>query len=169
MAKDFADLQDAARKLADIVTVKPDLIISIQPNGALIAQMVATKFGCRLTAANIDRANINDPESVELDLSNLESSIEVLVIDDAVETGQAAMAVGIALRTRGFTNLSLAVPICPRESAYQLGQVYSRIDSLVRPMARRSLTWHYDVTPSTTEDDAQAIIDAYNKEYEQTR
>ena len=169
MSKDFADLRDAAQKLAEIVTLKPDLIVSIQPNGALIAEIIATKFGCPLIAAIIDRTNISDQTSVELRLENIEPSSTILVIDDAVETGQAAMAVGIALRTRGITNLSLAVPVCPRDSAYQLGQVYSRIDALLRPMARRSLTWHYDITPATTNDEAQAIIDAYTKSYEQTR
>ena len=169
MSKDFADLADAASKLAAIVTIKPDLVISIQPNGALIAQFIATKFGIPLSAAIIDRSNINDPASVDLSLDDVDSSVSVLVVDDAVETGQAAMAVGIALRTRGFTNLSLAVPICPRESAYQLGQIYSRIDAVVKPMARRSLTWHYDLTPATTDAEAQAIIETYQQGNDQTR
>ena len=169
MSKDFADLADAAKKLALLVTSRPDLVISIQPNGAHIAQIMATKFGCSLAAAVVDRTKIEDPASVELALNNSDLSISILVVDDAVETGQAALAVGNALRKMGFTNLSLAVPICPRESAYQLGQVYGRIDSVVRPMARRSLTWHYDQTPATTDAEAAAIIDEYQKFHKQTR
>ena len=164
MAKDFIDLADAAHQLAEVLHDSPDFVVSIQPNGAVIAQVLASKFGCHIVEAVLDSENISSTDAVSINLEGVEPTSRLLVVDDAVETGQAAWAVASKLRSLGFTDLHLAVPICPRQSAYQLGEVYSTISAVVRPLAKRSLTWHYEQTPATSMDLAHSIVESHNKD-----
>ncbi|MBI1350114.1 MAG: hypothetical protein GC156_03250 [Actinomycetales bacterium] len=67
----------------------------------------------------------------------------VVVLDDGVETGTAARAAASALREAGAAALVLAVPVCPREALADLQHRYDAVVAVVRPLARRALTWHY--------------------------
>ncbi len=78
----------------------------------------------------------------------------VVVIDDGVETGTAARAAASALRESGVESLLLAVPVCPREALADLQHRYDQVVAVVRPLARRSLAWHY--ADFDTIDDAAA-------------
>ena len=66
-----------------------------------------------------------------------------MVVDRGVETGQSALLAAVALREAGFTELVLAVPVCPRQTEVDLVSEYAEIVAVHRPLARRSLQWHY--------------------------
>ncbi|MEY2634479.1 MAG: Phosphoribosyl transferase domain [Actinomycetota bacterium] len=163
MKKDFVDVHDAAVRLAAIVEVAPDCVVSIQPNGAVIARELAAKFERPIIEAFINKELIHTADAVEISIEGVAADQHILVIDDAVETGQAAMAVALTLKTLGFENIHLAVPVCPRQSEYQLNQIYRTITAVVRPLAKRSLTWHYEQIPATSAEDAHAIVTAHNQ------
>ena len=86
-----------------------------------------------------------DDDGVRVDLAGVDvEGRDVVVIDDGVETGTAAMVAGAALRAAGATGLVLAVPVCPRDSEAALRMRYDDVIAVTRPLVRRSLRWHYD-------------------------
>ncbi len=68
----------------------------------------------------------------------------VVVVDDGVETGTAGRRAALPCARRGATAVVLAVPVCPRESEAQLRARYDDVIAVTKPLARRSLRWHYD-------------------------
>lgn len=140
----FADLADGGRRLAAILPdglVERSLLVRIGQGGLVTGAAVADALGVEVLAVPTMRAD----DGVHVDVSGIDvAGREVLVIDDGVETGTAAMVAASALREAGAVGLVLAVPVCPRESEVSLRLRYDDVIAVTRPLVRRSLRWHYD-------------------------
>ena len=140
----FVDLADGGRRLAAIlpdVLVERSLLVRIGAGGQVTGAAVAEALGIDVVAVPTER----DDDGVHVDLSGIDvQGREVVVIDDGVETGTAAMVAGAALREAGAVALVLAVPVCPRGSEASLRMRYDDVIAGTRPLVRRSLRWHYD-------------------------
>jgi len=139
----FADLADAGRRLGELLTpevVADAVVLAVPPGGVVVGAAVAAALGLDVVAlvATRDEAGVSVEVPVEV------SGRRVVVIDDGVETGTAARAVLAALRRAGAAYVVLAVPICPREAEADLRHRYDEVIAVTRPLARRSLRWHYD-------------------------
>jgi predicted phosphoribosyltransferase len=140
----FVDLADGGRRLAAILPdalVERSLLVCIGAGGQVTGAAVAEALGVEVVPVPTRR----DDDGVHVDLSGVDvEGRYVLVIDDGVETGTAAMVAGGAIRESGAVGLVLAVPVCPRDSEASLRMRYDDVIAVTRPLARRSLRWHYD-------------------------
>ena len=134
---DFRDLVDGGQRLAKQVGHLHGHVVGIEPNGGPAAQAVAHALGT--TVSYVRRVNEGDAFEINATISG-----PAVVCDCGVETGRAAVTLGRQLRDMGVNPLVLAVPVCPREIEPLLREVYDEIVAVVRPLARRSLSWHYD-------------------------
>lgn len=148
----FVDRSDAGRALAPLVGAAlapyagpeaygPPVVLAVAPGGVLVAIEVAGALGVPVIELALQR---DDDDGVVAELAVDVKGRLVVVVDDGVETGTAARAIGRAVRAGGATYSVLAVPICPREAEAVLGQRYDQVVAVVRPLVRRSLRWHYD-------------------------
>ena len=139
----FADLSDAGRQLAELLTpdvVADAVVLAVPPDGVTVAAAVATALGLEVAPLLTTR----DDDGVSVDVPVDVAGRRVIVVDDGVETGTAARAVGAALRQAGAAYVVLAVPVCPREAEADLRHRYDEVIAVTRPLVRRSLRWHYD-------------------------
>ncbi len=139
---DFANLADAGRRLQGLVAEGAEpgtLLVAVVPNGVPVAEPVAEALGLALVGATV----VRDDEPRVGSLPSVAPGTPVIVVDDGVETGTAALLVGRALREEGAGHLTLAVPVCPREAEPALRAVYDEIVAVQRPLVRRDLRWHY--------------------------
>jgi predicted phosphoribosyltransferase len=72
------------------------------------------------------------------------SGLNVAVIDDGVESGSTAMAIGAMLRGASVASATLIVPVCPKSVVPHLLAVYDTIHAVVSPPTPSSLTRHYE-------------------------
>lgn len=145
----FVDLGAAARALAaaipDRVVDEVDLMVALGERAVPIAEVVAGHVAgtghrgssCALLA--VDRG-----EGPVLGAPPECAGLQVMVVDYGVETGQAAMLAGRALRAAGAARLVLAVAVCPRQVEWTLAGVYDEVIAVQRPFGRRALQWHFD-------------------------
>jgi len=142
---DFQDRSDAASRLAPLVDsavaalADPPQAITVfakSPGGTVIGVAVASVLDSSLV-------NVESAADVAAVAQDLLTDRLVIVVDDGVETGRATFGIGQALRARAVTTLWLAVPVCPRQTEVTLANVYDQVVAVVRPLARRSLRWHY--------------------------
>lgn len=145
----FADLDVAARVLAaaipDRVIDEMDLVVALGERAVPIAEVVAGQLAgtgnrggsCALLA--VDRG-----EGPVLGAPPECTGRQVMVVDYGVETGQAAMLAGRALRAAGAARLILAVAVCSRQVEWTLAGVYDEIFAVQQPLGRRALQWHFD-------------------------
>ena len=140
----FLDLADGGRRLAAILPdalVERSLLLCIGEGGQVTGAAVAEALGVDVVPVPTRR----DDDGVHIDLAGVDvDSRYVIVVDDGVETGTAAMVAGAAIREAGAVGLVLAVPVCPRDSEASLRMRYDDVIAVTRPLARRSLRWHYD-------------------------
>lgn len=140
----FADLADGGRRLAAILPaglVERSMLVCIGQGGQVTGAAVADALGVAVTPVPTTR----DDDGVHVDLEGVDvAGREVLVLDDGVETGTAAMVAGAALRAAGAIGLVLAVPVCPRDSEAALRLRYDDVIAVTRPPARQSLRRHYE-------------------------
>ena len=139
----FADLSDAGRQLAELLTpdvVADAVVLAVPPDGVTVAAAVATALGLEVAPLLTTR----DDDGVSVDVPVDVAGRRVIVVDDGVETGTAARAVVAALRQAGAAYVVLAVPVCPREVEADLRHRYDEVIAVTRPLVRRSLRWHYD-------------------------
>ena len=140
----FADLADGGRRLAALLgpdLIEGALVVSIGEGGLVTGRAVAAELGIDVVPVATTRTD----DGVVVDLAGLPvQGRTVVVVDDGVETGTAAAAAGAALRAAGADRVVLAVPVCPRESEAQLRARYDDVIAVTKPLARRSLRWHYD-------------------------
>jgi len=139
----FADLSDAGRQLAELLTpdvVADAVVLAVPPDGVTVAAAVATALGLEVAPLLTTR----DDDGVSVDVPVDVAGRRVIVVDDGVETGTAARAVVAALRQAGAAYVVLAVPVCPREAEADLRHRYDEVIAVRRPLVRRSLRWHYD-------------------------
>lgn len=140
----FADLADGGRRLAEILPaglVERSLLLSIGEGGRTTGSAVAAALGVEVRHVPTRR----DDDGVHVDLAGVDvAGREVVVVDDGVETGTAAMVAVAALRAAGAIGVVLAVPLCPRDSEAALRLHYDDVIAVTRPLVRRSLREHYD-------------------------
>jgi predicted phosphoribosyltransferase len=141
---DFIDRADAGQKM--LATFKSeilehDVIVVVLPAAVEIALAFATEMTLPMRDLNIvrTRTDVSIPR-----IGNL-AGLNVAVIDDGVESGSTAMAIGAMLRGASVNSATLVVPVCPKSVVPHLLAVYDTIHAVVSPPAPTSLTWHYEV------------------------
>jgi len=158
----FTNLEAAGAALAIEVKAHlaksfPDvspLVLAVIPNGAPVALPVARALGVQAHALGVQRSE----EGVEIvELPDVQNRL-VMVIDDGVETGTVARAVVGPIRDAGAARVILAVPVCSRELLAQLCLKYDEVIALVKPMARRSLAWHFEDFNTIDEQAARDLL-----------
>ncbi|MEY4899895.1 MAG: hypothetical protein RL741_465 [Actinomycetota bacterium] len=141
---DFLDRADAGRQMFEKFGHKilgSDLIVVVQP----AASEIAFEFASETTIPMRDLVISRTAAGVVIPRITAVLDLRVTVIDDGVETGTTAMAIGAMLKTEGAAVATLMVPICPSSVMPQLLQVYDAVDCVVSPLAPQSLTLHYEV------------------------
>jgi predicted phosphoribosyltransferase len=141
---DFLDRADAGRQMFEKFgnkVLSSDLIVVVQP----AAREIAFEFASETTIPMRDLVISRTAAGVVIPRITAVLDLRVAVIDDGVETGTTAMAIGAMLKTEGAAVATLMVPICPRSVLPQLLQVYDAVDFVVSPLAPQSLTLHYEV------------------------
>ena len=139
----FVDLADGGRQLAPLVAAlltDDTLVVSMGVGGVVTGAAVAVELGVEVTPLLTSRTDDGVNVEVTVDVDGR----DVVVIDDGVETGTAARAAATALRAAGAHRVVLAVPVCPREAEAELAQRFDAVIAVTRPLARRSLHWHYE-------------------------
>lgn len=150
MSRDFTNDIDAGRQLAQVIDGHFDVVVAVLPTSRNIANEVAQ-------ALNVPQAGVirvmtgieEEPVRIELALGDVAKSARLLIVDDAVETGRTSVEISRALKSAGYGNLTLAVPVCPRDSEYLVKDHFDGIIAVVRPLMRRALSWHYDEVPGS--------------------
>ena len=153
---DFANLADAGRRLAPALAeavegLDDPLLLAVLPNGVPVALGIRETLAIPVRGLAAERST----DGVVIRPDATLAGRHVIVVDDGVETGTVARAAGRALAESGAESVTLAVPVCSRESMATLQHRYDRIVALVRPMAHRSLSWHFD--DFDTIDEATAV------------
>lgn len=163
---DFADLAGGGRALAPLLQHYANdpsaAVIAVVPNGV----PGAVEVGRALDLPVLGLTMVRDAEGALLDpvLPDISAYVTLIVVDDAVESGTAALLIGQALRTATSGTIVLAVPVCPREPAAALGVLYDDVVAVVRPLARRSLTWHYETFTPIPVSSAHELLSAHADE-----
>ena len=155
----FANLRDGGVQLASELLSAPLLadvyaltLAPIMPNGVpvalgLLAQL-RSENGLQVRIEPIEATRTDDG----LTITGVPQSQDavIVVVDDGVETGTAALAAGRALRNRQGSQLGerqlvlvLAVPVCPHQAVPDLTRVFDAVVAVHRPIGRRSLSWHF--------------------------
>jgi predicted phosphoribosyltransferase len=142
---DFIDREDAGQKmLATFKTeiLEHDVIVVVLPAAIEIALGFATEMTLPMRDLNIIRT------STTVAIPRLEglSGLKVAVIDDGVESGSTALAIGAMLRTESVASATLIVPVCPKSVVPHLLAVYDTIHAVISPLTPSSLTLHYEVS-----------------------
>jgi len=169
----FGNLFDAGMELGSLLNqghsdlISDSLIACVMPNGVPVALGIESVVGARnLLGIHLSRTTqsvILDPEFAENFDVNLVAGKRVIVVDDGVETGTAAMVCGTWLTSLGVAELVLAVPICPRTAMNQLQFLFPKIVSVASPLGARSLAWHYTDFDVIEHESAQALLDQRSK------
>jgi predicted phosphoribosyltransferase len=152
---DFVDIDDAAKQVGALVRdLRVDVIFAVLPNGVPIAAEIAGRLDVEVRSILFNR----ETNEMALDTVGLESESIIWVVDDGVESGKAATAVGQLLKNKGFTAVELVVPICARDAQAQLQFFYQAIHAVAQPLMTRALKWHYELVPDVSEADANQIL-----------
>jgi predicted phosphoribosyltransferase len=157
----FDNLADAGERLAQALSPDPDsVVLAILPNGVPGALSIAQRHGLPVFGVRLERGYLVQVADLAVSGDGTSADVfladrPVIVVDDGVETGSAALVVGKALRDFGAGPLTLAVPVCPREGEATLTPLYDAIVAIERPMVRRSLRWHY--TDFDVLDESEAL------------
>jgi predicted phosphoribosyltransferase len=141
---DFIDRADAGQKMLETFKaeiLEHDVIVVVLPAAVEIALSFATEMTLPMRDLNIirTRATVSIPR-----LDGL-SGLNVAVIDDGVESGSTAMAIGAMLRGASVNSATLVVPVCPKSVVPHLLAVYDTIHAVVSPPTPSPLTLHYEV------------------------
>lgn len=165
MKKDFRSLEDAGARLSDLLeqqevlpSTTPVALAPIMPNGIPVALVIAQRWNLPLHPIRVERT---DAGVFVVNTAQLEGDLAdhtVLVVDDGVETGTAAMAAGRALKSVAGIRLELAVPVCSRAARVALDSLYSRIVAPIQPMAPRALHWHFDTFDTISDREAEELF-----------
>jgi predicted phosphoribosyltransferase len=140
---DFVDRADAGQKM--LATFKPeilahDVIVVVLPAAVEIALAFATEMTLPMRDLNIirTRTEVSIPRIGDL------AGLNVAVIDDGVESGSTAMAIGAMLRDAAVNSATLIVPVCPKSVVPYLLAVYDTIHAVVSPPAPTPLALYYE-------------------------
>jgi predicted phosphoribosyltransferase len=113
----------------------------VLPAAVEIALAFATEMTLPMRDLNIirTRTEVSIPRIGDL------AGLNVAVIDDGVESGSTAIAIGAMLRGASVQSATLVVPVCPKSVVPHLLAVYDTIHAVVSPPAPISLTRFYEV------------------------
>ena len=150
----FRDFADAGEQLAPLLLdwlTAESVLIAIAPGGVPVAQAAQATGLLPELPLNICGPARPPGESVsdvapqlQLQLPADLAGRTVVVIDDGVETGTAARAMGARLRDAGAATTVFAVPVCPREVEPELRTLFDEVIAIDRPFVRRPLHFHYE-------------------------
>ena len=150
----FRDFADAGEQLAPLLLdwlTAESVLIAIAPGGVPVAQAAQATGLLPELPLNICGPARPPGESVSEVAPRLQLQLPadlagrtVVVIDDGVETGTAARAMGARLRDAGAATTVFAVPVCPREVEPELRTLFDEVIAIDRPFVRRPLHWHYE-------------------------
>ena len=156
--KSFENLSDAGEKLAELVRAEyarsPVVVLAVVPNGVPVALPVGRDLGVQVLALPVLRTD-DGPMVFEVPPV---TGLHVIVIDDGVETGAVARVAARVLANANPSSLTLAVPVCPRESMADLTRRYDQIIAIDKPLVRRSLAWHYEDFDTMDETSALKLL-----------
>jgi predicted phosphoribosyltransferase len=152
---DFENLFDGGRRLGPLVAgamsgVVDPLILAVVPNGVPVVLGIRESFDAPVRALRVERS---DEGAFIAPMPEL-AGRNVVIVDDGVETGTVARAAIAAMIESGVESTVLAVPVCSMEAMASLQHRYDSIITLVRPMIRRDLAWHYSDFDTIDEDEA---------------
>lgn len=154
-AMKFKDIYEAGERLVAVLPLEtPDLILAVVPNGVPVAGAVSIAKSVPVRGIEFDR----ESGAIELKLDRVDQAAEIWVVDDGVESGRAATAIGQHLKSLGFTNVSLVVPVCAKDAIAQLQFVYRRVIAAYSPLMTRSLSWHYEQMPAVDKSTAVQML-----------
>jgi len=156
---DFTNLTDGGRRLgpllAEALIGEADAVLCpALPNGVPVVIGILESLALPVVALPVERSSEG---ALVRPVEGL-AGRTVVVIDDGVETGTVARAAVAPLRESGAARLILAVPVCPREAMADLQYRYDAIVSVVRPMVRRDLGWHYADFDTIDEPEARRLL-----------
>lgn len=138
----FESVADAANALAASlsagVRAETDLVVGMGEAARGMAEQIAGDLRVPVAMVSVERG-----EDAVLGPAPVCAGLRVLVVDRGVETGQSALLAARTLRESGATWVALAVPVCPRQAEASLVRFYDAVIAVHRPLARRSLQWHY--------------------------
>ena len=162
---DFANLADGGRRLAallaDAIVDQVDVVLCPAiPNGVPVVSGMLETLTLPVVPLPVERS---DEGARILPIEGVRGRT-VVVVDDGVETGTVARAAVAPLRESGAARLILAVPVCPREAMADLQHGYDVIVSVVRPMMRRDLAWHYADFDTIDEPAARRLLESMPSE-----
>ena len=145
MKFDFVDRADAGHKMVNTFKAEIsnfDVLIVVLPSAAEIALAFATETTTPMRDLVIGRSahNVVIPR-----LDNV-AGLNVAVIDDGVESGTTAIAIGAMLRAGAVSSATLLVPICPKSAVPNLLAVYDTIHAVVSPIAPGAMSLYYEIT-----------------------
>jgi predicted phosphoribosyltransferase len=160
--REFANLADAGHQLGRVLQPRIDgwvrpTLAPVLPNGVPVAvgirQIVDLPWIPVPVLRSADGVEVMNPEAF--------AGCTAIVVDDGVETGTVARAVGPALRGGGVARLVLAVPVCSREALADLAHLYDEVITVVTPLVRRSLAWHYVDFDTIDEQEAHRLLEEH--------
>ncbi len=98
-------------------------VIGLNARGQLVGSAVAAALGVALEPVAI----LKSGDAVTT--TELPDTLgrTVVVVDDGVESGTAARAVGRAIRAAGAARIIFAVPVCPAERLDELNGIYDLV------------------------------------------
>lgn len=140
----FASKEAAGQELAPLVQAavtetESVVLLGVDPGGMPVARAVADALGLEVHPISL----VEGAQGLTVGpLPDLAGRV-VIVVDDGVETGTAAKAIAAALESLGPVRRVLAVPVCPHQALATLQLIYDEVIAIERPLARRSLRWHY--------------------------
>ncbi len=141
--KQYVSFTEAGRALSAEVLARGPFhdacVIGLNARGQLVGSSVASALGVALDAVAI----LKSVESVTTTQLPETVGRTVVVVDDGVESGTAARAVGRAIRASGASSVVLAVPVCPEELLAELAGIYDQVVVLHVCTDQLPLAGHY--------------------------
>jgi len=159
----FANLaaggQALAQALLHFAGNRDVIVVAVLPGGAPVGVEVAAALGLPIVAAEVTRTDDGAVGDVTFHCPAHDVAGRIaLVVDDAVESGSAALAVGERLRELGAARRVLAIPLCPNDSAARIELEYDEVIALIRPEKRGPLSDHYEVVDIPTLERARSLV-----------
>ena len=173
MSAKFENLFDAGIELGSLLREEHSELISdaqigcIMPNGVPVALGIESVVGARdlfgiHLSRTLETAVLDSGFVADFDAGRVEGR-RVILVDDGVETGTAAIVCGEWLKSLGVLELVLAVPVCPRTAMNRLQFLFSSIVTVQAPLGARSLAWHYMDFDVIDHESAIALLDARSR------
>ena len=139
----FASFAEAGRLLGIEVVASGSFqdacVIGLNARGQLVGSSVAVALGVPCEAVAI----VNAAGSVTTTQLPEALGGTVVVVDDGVESGTAARAIGAAIRATGASRIVFAVPVCPQERLDELAAIYDDVVVLHSCTDGLPLAGHY--------------------------